>query len=474
MAAFIAFANVGPLPRTYPGPFTPRDSAMATLAPGGSAGTGGSGNGPNTPWNPLSDMAANRMLGYEPAPGPDGTTDPRVRRRINGGWWRGIIGLAALCVTEPVSAASYTWNGASTTTSAWSGSNWFPGTLPTSGTHRLVFTGARRPTNTATANYNLDGITFTGSAQSFTMQGNSSSRQLNMFGDVVNDSGILQTIGGTTTGTKLVLNYGTAAATRAINTGSGTIDMNAQINGGSAVTLSKTGSGRLVLDNPPGTGHGFKGTFRVSEGILDLQGSIPANFVVSSTSTITIDPAAASRQSVTVGSMNLSGTMDVIGSMTVNESLTLGSSSVTKFTLLVDPNSTQLLGYGDGSSFGGTLAANLLGDYRGADLFNPVVFQILQQQAGAATGNFSAVTATYDGATLSFTQGFDPNNPDTWVSGMTASGQYLTFDQQAGQMVVVPEPSTVVFAGIGAVMAGWHMLKERRRRIRLLRPACES
>jgi uncharacterized iron-regulated membrane protein len=74
------------------------------------------------------------------------------------------------------------------------------------------------------------------------------------------------------------------------------------------------------------------------------------------------------------------------------------------------------------------------------------------------------VTATYSGTTLSFTQGLDPSFPDLWVSGTTASGQYLTFDQQAGQMVVVPEPSTVVFAGIGAAMAGWHMLKERRRR----------
>ncbi len=381
-----------------------------------------------------------------------------------------VIGLAALFVAQPVWAAPYTWSGVSGTSNAWSGSNWLSGTLPTSGTHSLFFTGSNRLTNVATANYNLDGITFTGSAQSFTLQGNSSSRTLTMFGDIVNNSGKAQTIGGTTTGTKLVLNYGTAAVTRTINTGSGEIDINAQVNGGSAVTLDKTGTGRLVLDNPPGTGHGFNGTFQVTSGTLDLQGSMPANFVVSSTSTVNIDPAAGGVQSANVNTMNLSGTMNMIGSMTVNNALTLGSTSVTNFTLPVDPNDTQLLGFGDGSSLGGTLNADLLGDYPGADLFSPVVFQLLQQQAGPATGGFNAVTATYSGTTLSFTQGLDPSNPDLWVSGTTASGQYLTFDQQAGQMVVVPEPSTVVFAGIGAAMAGWHMLKERRRRRLGLRP----
>jgi hypothetical protein len=375
-----------------------------------------------------------------------------------------VIGLAALFVAQPVWAAPYTWSGVTGTSNAWSGSNWLSGTLPTSGTHSLFFTGSNRLTNVATANYNLDGITFTGSAQSFTLQGNSSSRTLTMFGDIVNNSGLAQTIGGTTNGTKLVLAYGNTGTTRTINTGSGEIDINAQINGGSAVTLDKTGTGRLVLDNPPGTGHGFNGTFKVTQGTLDLQGSMPANFVVSSTSTVNINPAAGGVQSVNVESMNMSGTMNMIGSMTVNNALTLGSNSVTNFTLPVDNNDTQLLGYGDGSTLGGTLNANLLGNYPGADLFSPVVFQILQQQAGAPTGGFNAVTATYSGTTLSFTQGLDPSFPLLWVSGTTATGQYLTFDQQAGEMVVVPEPSTVVFAGIGAAMAGWHMLKERRRR----------
>lgn len=40
----------------------------------------------------------------------------------------------------------------------------------------------------------------------------------------------------------------------------------------------------------------------------------------------------------------------------------------------------------------------------------------------------------------------------------------------AGQLVLVPEPSTLIIAGIGIVVAGWQSLS-RRRRLALLRQA---
>ena len=385
-----------------------------------------------------------------------------------------VIGLAALFVAQPVWAAPYTWVGLSTGTSAWNGANnWLPATLPTAGTNSLFFTGSNRLTNQATANYNIDGITFTSGAQSFNLQGNSSTRTLNMFGDITNQSGLLQTIGGTGGGTKLVLSYGTNSVTRTINTGSGTIDLNAQINGGDNVTLVKAGAGTLILDNPPGAGHGFSGTLRVDSGTMSLQATTQANVVVSSSATLNVDPAAGGISSATVNSLTSSGTVNMLGSLTVNQALTLNSTSVVNFTLPEDPNVTTVLGYGSGSTFGGTLNASLLGTYPNADIFNPVTFTILQQQAGAPSGSFSAVNATYDGQTLSFAQGLDPTDPQKWVSTSTTNGQYLTFNQLTGEMVVVPEPSTVVFAGIGAAMAGWHMLKERRRRRLAARPRFE-
>lgn len=385
-----------------------------------------------------------------------------------------VIGLAALFVAQPVWAAPYTWVGLSTGTSAWNGANnWLPATLPTAGTNSLFFTGSNRLTNQATVNYNLDGITFTSGAQSFNLQGNSSTRTLNMFGDITNQSGLTQTIGGTTTGTKLVLAYGNTISTRTIDTGSGAIDLNAAITGGSNVTLVKTGIGSLTIDNPPGTGHNFSGAFRAAEGTVDLQATFNANVEVSGSATLNVNPVAGGITTATVNSLTSSGTVNMIGNLTVNEAVTLDSTSVVNFTLPVDPNETTVLSYGAGTTFGGTLNATLLGDYPDANLFNPTVFQILQSTGVDPGGNFNAVTANYNGQTLTFSQGLDTSFPQKWVSGTTSTGQYLTFDQVSGEMVVVPEPSTVVFAGIGATMAGWHMLKERRRRRLAARPRFE-
>jgi len=40
----------------------------------------------------------------------------------------------------------------------------------------------------------------------------------------------------------------------------------------------------------------------------------------------------------------------------------------------------------------------------------------------------------------------------------------LVFNEATGQLVVVPEPPTMVFAGIGAAMTGWSFLRRRHRR----------
>ncbi|MEI8319187.1 MAG: PEP-CTERM sorting domain-containing protein [Planctomycetia bacterium] len=47
--------------------------------------------------------------------------------------------------------------------------------------------------------------------------------------------------------------------------------------------------------------------------------------------------------------------------------------------------------------------------------------------------------------------------------GPTASdGTYMVFQAATGNLVVVPEPSTMVFAGLGVAMSGWTMWKKRR------------
>jgi hypothetical protein len=53
-----------------------------------------------------------------------------------------------------------------------------------------------------------------------------------------------------------------------------------------------------------------------------------------------------------------------------------------------------------------------------------------------------------------------------WISPVASDGTYLVFEAQTGNLVVnlvvVPEPSTMVFAGLGVAMSGWTMWRKRR------------
>ncbi|MEI8370270.1 MAG: hypothetical protein WCJ31_17710 [Planctomycetia bacterium] len=76
-----------------------------------------------------------------------------------------------------------------------------------------------------------------------------------------------------------------------------------------------------------------------------------------------------------------------------------------------------------------------------------------------AASNFSTfvldtVNSPYGGTFTKFGQEF---------IGPTASdGTYMVFQAATGNLVVVPEPSTMVFAGLGVAMSGWTMWKKRR------------
>ena len=83
---------------------------------------------------------------------------------------------------------------------------------------------------------------------------------------------------------------------------------------------------------------------------------------------------------------------------------------------------------------------------------------------GSYAGNFSAVSladaaAPYD--TLTFTQFGTEWSTQPFV-GQGGQQQWLVFQSQSGNLVVVPEPSTIVFAGLGVAMSGWTMWKKRR------------
>jgi len=119
-------------------------------------------------------------------------------------------------------------------------------------------------------------------------------------------------------------------------------------------------------------------------------------------------------------------------------------------------------------NYGGTLAI----DFTTGGFAN---FDVWQLFSGAShTGHFSSVRATgsYDSLEFKFVGGGE------WqaTGGSLGEGQSLSFYEdnshaigdryKAGQLVLVPEPSTIVFAGIGLFVMGWRRLAKRRRAAR--------
>jgi autotransporter-associated beta strand protein len=84
------------------------------------------------------------------------------------------------------------------------------------------------------------------------------------------------------------------------------------------------------------------------------------------------------------------------------------------------------------------------------------------------SGQFSSITTTGSYGSLAFV---DVGNGE-WKADL-GNGQTMSFYANnnqafngrfmAGQLVVVPEPSTLVIAGIGVCLAGWQAMKRRRR-----------
>ena len=107
-------------------------------------------------------------------------------------------------------------------------------------------------------------------------------------------------------------------------------------------------------------------------------------------------------------------------------------------------------------------------------------WQLFSSASGAAgfSGHLGSVSATGSYGTLSFSY----LGSGEWkaTGGLLAADQSLSFYEDnshashgkflAGQLVLVPEPSTYISAGIGIVVVGWQSLI-RRRRLALLRQA---
>lgn len=312
----------------------------------------------------------------------------------------------------------------------------------------LDLTGANRLTNSA--------VTFTNPTNKGTIRGSNSvefaaALRTNNNATIINDldAGKTLTFGGLIAATANAATSGTMTFS-----GSGRTVISGSTLDGSGITLAitKTGLGALVLD---GT-NAYSGPTTVTSGSLFVNGDSSG-----AVSAITVSSTAVLGGDGSIGGLTtLSGTLapgadaNTIGLLAFSGSLSLGSSSR---TLLEISGAGRGTGYDAlnvaGLAYGGTLdlsfAALVSGEF---NLFGTGT-------ALAKSGNFASVVSSgaYGSPTWTLAG-------ETWTA--TSGANTLTFNQSTGVLAVVPEPGSLVLAGIGLAGAGW-----LRRRIRVRRRA---
>lgn len=176
--------------------------------------------------------------------------------------------------------------------------------------------------------------------------------------------------------------------------------------------------------------------------------------------------------SVTSGILDLSGSTLLSVLDTTGTTFLQGSGGITKMDIGTDFQGTTFSFVTTAAGAGFTLGGGLSLDGSGLpgtalaegsvwNLFQGVNFTGGVLSAPNNASNFSSLalinasSSPYSGAFTQFGQ--------EWIgSGVASNGTYLVFQAATGNLVVVPEPSTIVFAGLGVAMSGWTMWKKRR------------
>jgi fibronectin-binding autotransporter adhesin len=223
------------------------------------------------------------------------------------------------------------------------------------------------------------------------------------------------------------------------------IEVNGAIGGTGAVVVDGTAT---VYFNGANT---YTGATTVRSGLLGGSGSIAGAVTVESGATIAPGNLADTTGTLTVGSLELAA-----GSLAAMQ---IGGTSAGTFDQIVSAGNVN---------FGAITGGNLTIDFLSDGFTNGNFWQLFN--ASSFTGHLSSVTATGTFGTLAFSYLGDGEWKAT--GGPLADGQSMSFYENnihafgsqftAGQLVVVPEPSAFVIAGIGVALAGYRRWNQRR------------
>ena len=355
---------------------------------------------------------------------------------------------------------SFTWDGGGANNNWTTGSNWVGNVAPTAGNSSdLTFSGSTRPGATVNSGstFQVNSITFdAGATTTFTISGGNASSKI-VLGSITNDSAFLQTIGNASGNP--IAEFSNAGT---IDTGVSGLLIQSLMTG--TANVSKTGAGQLEINNAKV--NTYSGLLTASSGSVLIAASIgSADVVINSGAVLNTGVAGSTLNNLTVSGTLLPGSAVDFGSLSLNGNLTL------------NPGSTTALAVGDGifdsvtvtgtTTFGGALTIAMEYEPTGfdGDLLGDA-WTLFGVDTANLLGDFASVTMSGVYGDLTFSK----VDADRWESPYLGSGRefaFFTSGPNAGVLYAVPEPSTMVFAGIGMAMFGWSTWTRRRSRARL-------
>ena len=368
--------------------------------------------------------------------------------------WAASAMLVCSSLSGEAAAAVFTWAG---NNAAWnSNSSWLNNAQPTN-TDSVLFTNAGTgTTSTVNLSRTIADITFDASANRTFTLANSPSFTTTL-GSLINNSGYRQIVNN---------NISLSSTSGLINTGAAGILLGSKLTGRG--NYSKTGSGVLEITN--GSNAGYTGTLSVDGGSVKLTtGLINATVNVNSGGTLYSDNNYANGYAGAIV-VNNGGSLtpgdNGYGGLNVTNNTTLNAGSASTFGVGSLGDFDQVSS-GGLTTFGGALTISM--DYTPTTFGTSPTFMDGDSWAlfssASFAGDFTTINMTGVYGNVSFTK----VDADRWQSSYLGNGQefsFFTSGANAGVLYAVPEPSTIVFAGIGIAMFGWSTLTRRRAKAR--------
>jgi hypothetical protein len=289
---------------------------------------------------------------------------------------------------------------------------------------------------TSGANISLKAMTFNNANASYTILQSGGSGPIAMVGSGTNASAVSAVAGSHTINSNMHL-----GSTMTVDvSGGAALTINNTISGTSPnYSLNKAGLGTLLLNGD----NTYLGGTVIEAGTLRGVGSVAGLMTVRGGATFA------------VGAEDAFGVFEV-GSLVMEH---LARTSLLISGTTAGTNFDQIASAGGSLTYGGILDLTLSGSYSLGTTFS--LFEGFATHFGTLT-NVNLTTpadSPYNG--LAFTRSAFGTDV-VWWTNPNSSGQSLKFVEATGALIVVPEPSTIVIASIGAALAGlWRM---RRRK----------